>query len=138
MVKYLVFKWLEFFGPHLVFLCTGSVFKWLVLVQSCSHSPHHSKTEPFQYLSLKSSDFKRVLNSLVTVTGKLFHGRWVKKAKTVIKGCNIKTSLMLKNTWCNTPLFTCLRMSQVYDSFEGNEEHIVGRIDGTSLAKNLK
>ena len=43
-------------------LCTGSVFKWLFLVNSCSYSPDHSKTEPFQSRSLKYLNFKQVLN----------------------------------------------------------------------------
>ena len=50
------------FFVTILFLCTGSVFKWLFLVNSCSYSPDHSKTEPFQSRSLKYLNFKQVLN----------------------------------------------------------------------------
>ena len=52
----------DFFGPHLVFLCTVSVCEWSVLVHSCSYNSQHSKTKPFQYWSSKHSDFEWVMN----------------------------------------------------------------------------
>ena len=52
----------DFLGCHLVLLWTGSNFEWLVLVYSCSYSPHHSLTEPHQHQSLKRSDLDWVLN----------------------------------------------------------------------------
>ena len=50
----LVGKWFNFqmvgafLGAIFVFLCTGLVFERSALVHSCSYSPNHSKTKPFQ------------------------------------------------------------------------------------------
>ena len=51
----------DLFGCHLVLLCTDSVFvlvfKWSILIHSCSYSPDHSKKGFF-----KCSDFQWILN----------------------------------------------------------------------------